>query len=237
MSEPTFSLYPVKGATAFMIVFLAGMAALSASMAISGWVMGWLCFFSFALWASLFADQLFIRGAAIDVSREGICDVRFSPDLIPWSAVEGITRYSLVMVVLWLKKGDRGKFTRSRRRMISDVADDLCEWIGWRCVRIGTIGLSGSADGLLAAIEQFAPAHVVLPTYNRPVPVVEAPETPADPNEPDYWLRNPPADARVEYYKDRRVVTLKDRRVVAELMTGRGRWFTSFEEFRDFIGD
>ncbi len=235
MSEPSFSLYPVKGAIAFLIVVLLAFAALCAilpSLRYDG-VIVWLCVLYFALVASLFADQLFIRGPAIEVSREGIRDVSFSPDLIPWSAIESVHRYSKFVVMLYLNNDIRGKFKRSWRRKIYDAGVSI--FSGRRAIQIGMLGLSGWADDLLAGVARFAPAHVVLQNYKRPAPVVEAPRTPADPNDPDYWLRNPPADARVECYKDRRVVTLADGRVVAELMTGRGRWFASFEEFSDFI--
>jgi hypothetical protein len=242
MSEPTVSFYPVKRVIAFLIIALLGMAALCVILPPrSRWiydireVMSWFCFLYFALVASLFVEQLFIRGPAIEVSREGIRDVSFSPDLIPWSAVDSINRYSQFVVMLHMNKDIRKKFKRTWRRKIYDAGVSI--FSNRRSVQIGMLGLSGWASDLLAAVEQFAPAHVVLQNYKRSAPVVEAPGTPADPNDPDYWLRNPPADARVECYKDRRVVTLKDGRVVAELMTGRGRWFTSFEEFRDFIGD
>jgi hypothetical protein len=237
MSEPTFSLHPVKGVIASLIVVLLALAALFAirpgPSSHYSEVTLWLCFFYFALVASLFADQLFIRGPAIEVSREGFRDVSFSPDLIPWSAVDSINRYSQFVVMLYLNDDIRNKFKRSWRRKIYDAGVSI--FAGRRTVQIGMLGLSGWADDLLAGVERFAPAHVVLQNYKRPAPVAEAPETPADPNDPDYWLRNPPADAHVECYKNRRVVTFKDGRVVAELMTGRGRWFTSVEEFRDFI--
>jgi hypothetical protein len=235
MSEPTVSFYPVKRVVALLIVILLALAALCVILP-SYWVydevMSWLCFLYFVLIASLYVDQLFIRGPAIEVSREGIRDVGFSPDLIPWSAVDNIRRYSEFVVMLHLNNDIRNKLKRSWRRKVYDASVSI--FSGRRSVQIGMLGLNGWADDLLAAVGQFAPAHVVPQNYKRSLPV--PPRAPLDPNDPDYWLRNPPADARVERYQDRRVVTLNDGRVVAELMTGRGRWFTSFEEFRDFIG-
>jgi hypothetical protein len=55
----------------------------------------WVAFIGFAVMGlstlALGFAMLKLRGDVVTVSPEGIRDIRLSPDLIPWSAVEGVT--------------------------------------------------------------------------------------------------------------------------------------------------
>lgn len=59
---------------------------------------------------------------------------------------------------------------------------------------------------------------------------------PIDPLDPNYLLKNPPADAQVTQHQCRRVVLLADGSAIGELLGGRARRFASLDDFRSFIG-
>ena len=48
-------------------------------------------------------------------------------------------------------------------------------------------------------------------------------------------LKDPPADAKIFSYKNRRVVQFANGQVIAQTLTGGARRFSSLQEFQDFI--
>ena len=76
-----------------------------------------------------------------------------------------------------------------------------------------------------------------LPAWSREVePQAARSMAIRDPADLAYQLWNPPAGAEVTRHRDRRVVVLPDRSVIGETLGGGARRFSSFDEFRDFVG-
>jgi hypothetical protein len=195
-------------------------------------VMGWLGGAFFLAGVAVFLSQLWIRGSVVEVSREGIRDRRFSPDLVCWDAIEKVRSVTIrwnEFVILDLQPGAKSKFARSALRRFFDAGNAM---LGWNGVWLTMTGTTGVREDVLAAIDRFAPARLVRPPGERPPP---PPPEPPNPNDAGHCLRHPPDDAEVTEYQGRRVVVLNNGRVAAEMLAGDGRWFASFDDFRRFI--
>jgi hypothetical protein len=114
----------------------------------------------FAAVAIFWAQQLSIRGAAIEVSRIGFRDTRLSQQLIPWTAFEriGVHRaYRQRMLVLHLHRGALATIKRPALRIVLDSCNTL---FGLSGVYVNPKALSGTIDDILAAIDRLAPPSV-----------------------------------------------------------------------------
>jgi hypothetical protein len=242
VTDEVARFYIVKPVVVCMALLSVGMSALAFALAAGlmfnrqpnaiDTVLLWICGAFFLPAVPLWLSQLWIRGPAIEISREGIRDQRFSSGTISWDVIEKVRSGTIRwndFIMLHLRPGAQGKFARSVWRTYFDACNAL---IGWRGVYMTMAGTTGVMEDVLAAIDRIAPARLARPPAERPPAASPEPPNPADAS---YCLRHPPNDAEVKDYRGRRVVVLKDGRVAAETLAGDGRWFKSFDEFRNFI--
>lgn len=98
-----------------------------------------MAFFGFCL-AIAIQRLLTQRGTVITISPDGLRDVRVSPDLIPWAAIQSLSTWQMqgqqVMVVA-MKPGEEEKLTLTRIARMSRGAN----------ARLGADGLAVTAQG------------------------------------------------------------------------------------------
>ncbi|MBG0568960.1 STM3941 family protein [Actinoplanes aureus] len=95
--------------------------------------------------------QLLQRGPVIEVSEDGVRDIRLSPLTIPWHVVRGVDRLEIQrqrFVVLAVDEAFEKEYTSGSNRMLQRINRGT----GFPGVNIGMTGLRATADELYQAI-------------------------------------------------------------------------------------
>jgi hypothetical protein len=109
-------------------------------------------FFGFG--AARVGQQVFQRGPVVEVSTEGVRDVRLSPQIIPWHVVRGVEQLVVQrqwFVVVLVEEGFENRYLSSGKRMLQQVN----RRIGFLGVNIAVTGLRVSADELQQVIVRY----------------------------------------------------------------------------------
>jgi hypothetical protein len=125
--------------------------------------MGWATMSVFGLFTILGVRRLLtMRGPVLTISPQGVCDRRFSEDLVAWSGVTAVGEWKYRtnrMVTLSLAPGVEGKLRRSRFARLMRWPDKAP---GAGGMTIPSIGLKASFCDIRNLITAFAKAHANL---------------------------------------------------------------------------
>ncbi|MEU4159662.1 STM3941 family protein [Actinoplanes sp. NPDC026670] len=99
-------------------------------------------------------QQMFRRGPVVEVSIEGVRDVRMSPQIIPWHVVRGVEQVVVQrqrFVVVLVEESFEKQYLTGGKRMLQQVNRQ----IGFHGVNIVMTGMTVSADDLQKAIVRY----------------------------------------------------------------------------------
>lgn len=115
----------------------------------------WFGVLFFSLGTFIGAWRLFDRDPVLEISETGIWDKRLSSDIIPWTAMTGLSQVSIKSQKFLMVRLDPAFERTMKKTRLSSWGKPANAAMGLHGYPISMAGLTGSFDDLVAAIQSF----------------------------------------------------------------------------------